>query len=63
MVYFKENFKFFQGSIFKRGGGGGVKLPSPMETYRICDFLGGPDTLFLLWIHACPAPLDVPTWT
>ena len=71
MVYFKEEFKFYQGSIFKRRGGGGGggggggwgQLPSPMETYKACDFPGEPDPLFLFWIHACPAPLDVPTWT
>ena len=38
MVYFEK-----KGSIFKRGGGGGGQLPSSMETYRTCDFPGGPD--------------------
>ena len=39
------------------GGGGrsyifkGVQLLIPMETYRTCDFPGGPDTL--------PPPLDL----
>ena len=28
------------GSTFSRGGGGGVQLLIPMETYSTCDFPG-----------------------
>ena len=51
MAYLKENYKFlrFQGGpTLSRGEGGqllpggGVQLLISMETYRTCDFPGGP---------------------
>ena len=51
MIYFKENYNFLRfqwGSIIFRGGGPnfsrgcGVQMLISIETYRICDFPGGP---------------------
>ena len=51
IVYFKENYNFLRfkiGSIIFRGGGPnfsrgcGVQMLISIETYKICDFPGGP---------------------
>ena len=59
--YFRENYTLprnQRGPIFSRGGGGptfsrGVQMLFSIETHITCEFPGGTDPLYPLWIRTC----------
>ena len=59
MVYFKENYHFKVPEGVQHFPGGaptffrGIPLLISIETYRTCDFPGGPYPISSLWISAC----------